>query len=337
MGSPPVFRIDGRLERLGEHSLGSAALEALCRSMCSNQQWEELLEIGTADLGLVGSQGERFRCSVMRERAGYAAAIRRVDRDILTFDQIGLDETVLTGLLQRKRGLILVTGPTGSGKSTTLATFVDWINRSEDRHIITIEDPVEKVHGPKKGLVTQREVGIDVADFSEAMRRVVRQDPDVIMVGELRDLDTMSAAITAAETGHLVMATLHTTSASTTVSRIIDVFPAGQQSQIRVQLSSSLLAVVSQTLVPTKVHGQTEPGRTAALEVMIVNPAISNMIRTGDITRIDDVIQTSRSAGMQTLDSHLIRLAKEQVISRETALAYARDARQTEQRLFRSN
>ncbi len=335
VGSPPVFRVDGHLQRLGEHSLGTGALETLCRSMCSNLQWDELTSAGTTDLGLVGPTGERFRANVMRERGGYAAAIRRVDRDIMSFAQIGIDETVITPLLTRKRGLILVTGPTGSGKSTTLATFIDWINCHEDRHIVTIEDPVEKVHVPKKGLVTQREVGIDVSDFSEAMRRVVRQDPDVIMVGEMRDLATMSAALTAAETGHLVLATLHTTGAAQTVGRIIDVFPADQQAQIRVQLSASLLAVISQALVPTRVSGGAAPGRRAALEVMIRTPAVANLIRTGDPQRIEDVIQTSRAAGMQTLDSHLLRLAKEQEISRETALAFARDPQGLEQQLFR--
>jgi twitching motility protein PilT len=256
-----------------------------------------------------------------------------VDREILGFEEIGLPEPVITGLLRRKRGLILVTGPTGSGKSTTLATMVDWINRNEDRHIVTIEDPVEHVHGAKRGLVTQREVGIDVPDFTEAMRRVVRQDPDVIMVGEMRDLATMAGAVTAAETGHLVLATLHTTGAAQTVSRVIDVFPSEQQAQIKVQLSASLLAVISQVLVPV-AGSEGGPKRRAALEVLIATPAVANLIRHGEPKRIEDVIQTSRGAGMQTLDSHLIRLAKDRVITRDTALAFARDPQQMEGHLF---
>lgn len=334
VGSPPVFRVDGRLQRLGEYTLGAAALETLCRSLCTNAQWEELLDIGTTDLGLVSPSGERFRVSVMRERGGFGAAIRRVDRDLLSFDEIGLDEPTITGLLRRKRGLIVVTGPTGSGKSTTLATMVDWINRNEDRHIVTIEDPIEHTHEALQGIVTQREVGPDVPDFTEAMRRVVRQDPDVIMLGEMRDLATIRAAVTAAETGHLVLATLHTTGASRTVSRVIDVFPADQQPQIKVQLSASLLAVISQVLVPVAGAGESVPKRRAALEVLISTPAVANLIRHGETQRIDDVIQTSRATGMQTMDADLVRLAKARVITRETALAFARDPTNLERLLF---
>ncbi len=200
----------------------------------------------------------------MRERAGFSASLRRITSHLLTFEEIGLDRTTVTGLLRQTRGLILVTGPTGSGKSTTLAAMVDWINEHLDRHIVTIEDPVEYLHRSRRSLITQREVGSDVPSFAEAMRRVLRQDPDVIMVGEMRDLETIATATTAAETGHLVLGTLHTTGSAKTVSRIIDVFPPNQQEQIRVQLAMSLLAVISQVLVPSRQGGTDRDGQLAA-------------------------------------------------------------------------
>ena len=248
--------------------------------------------------------------------------------ELLTFDQIGLPQSV-QDLLRRPRGLVLVTGPTGSGKSTTLATMIDWINANLDRHIVTIEDPIEFYHSHKRGLVTQREVGSDVPDFPEAMRRVLRQDPDVILLGEMRDLETISAAITAAETGHLVFGTLHTTGSARTVNRMVDAFPANQQEQIRAQLSVSLVAVVSQVLMP---HASGK-GRVAAFEVLINNPAISNLIRKNETNKMQSTLQTSRRVGMMTLDDHLLELVKSGEISPRTALDYAQSSKDMEARL----
>jgi twitching motility protein PilT len=223
---------------------------------------------------------------------------------------------------------VLVTGPTGSGKTTTLATMIDWINTNLDRHVITIEDPIEYFHDHKQGLVTQREVGIDVSDFPEAMRRALRQDPDVILLGEMRDLETISAAITAAETGHLVFGTLHTTGSARTVNRIIDAFPANQQEQIRAQLSVSLNAVISQVLL--RAEGG---GRVAAFEVMLMTPAISNLIRKNETAKIQSTIQTSRRLGMVTLDDYLLDLVKQGRISRDVALDASQDRKDLETRL----
>ena len=293
--------------------------------------------MGTADFGISHSNGDRFRVSVLRQRNGLAAVLRRIAGALLTFEEIGLPAGI-TDLLRKARGLVLVTGPTGSGKSTTLATMVDWINENLERHIVTIEDPVEFTHRPKRSLITQREVGEDVPTFAEAMRRVLRQDPDVILLGEMRDLDTISAAVTAAETGHLVLGTLHTTGSAATVSRIIDVFPADQQAQIRVQLAMSLTAVISQVLVPERPPEGSEPnrhGRVAALEVMVMTPAIANMIRTNDINRINDVIQTSLHLGMFRLDDHLLRLVASNRITAADALGFAGDPTALSQRLKR--
>ena len=231
-GRPPVGRVNGELVSLGSEVLDDASAETLCRELCDDQHWAELEEIGTTDLGLAHESGNRFRVSCMRQRGRFTAILRLIPNKLLTFDEIGLPEPCRE-LLRRPRGLILVTGPTGSGKSTTLATMIDWINQTLDRHIVTIEDPIEFYHSHGKGLVTQREVGSDVPNFPEAMRRVLRQDPDVILLGEMRDLETISAAITAAETGHLVFGTLHTTGSARTVNRMIDAFPANQQEQIR--------------------------------------------------------------------------------------------------------
>jgi twitching motility protein PilT len=337
-GNPPVLRVDGHLERLAEAPFDGGASAAFCRALCSEAQWAAVQKSGTVDLALTYANGERFRVSVMRERSGFAASLRRITSQLLTFEEIGLDRTTVTGLLRQTRGLVLVTGPTGSGKSTTLAAMVDWINEHLDRHIVTIEDPVEYLHRSRRSLITQREVGSDVPSFAEAMRRVLRQDPDVIMVGEMRDLETIATATTAAETGHLVLGTLHTTGSAKTVSRIIDVFPPNQQEQIRVQLAMSLLAVISQVLVParegaTGCDGHPLPARVAALEVMCTTPAVSNLIRNNEIMRMQDVIQTSRDRGMFTLDDHLALLVKRGVIERAVALAYCLDPRLLESRL----
>lgn len=333
-GTPPTARIDGCLVPLTGGVWGADATETFCRQLAGDH-WHEVVELGTTDFGISHPSGNRFRASVLRHRSGTSAVLRRIAETLFTFEQIGLPPMV-RDLLRRPRGLVLVTGPTGSGKSATLATMVDWINENLERHIVTIEDPVEFVHPRKRGIVTQREVGTDVSSFPEAMRRVLRQDPDVIMLGEMRDLETISAAVSAAETGHLVLGTLHTTGAATTVSRIIDAFPSDQQAQIRVQLAMSLTAVISQVLVPAAPNDDHEGDRVgvvAALEVMTTTPAISNMIRVNDINRIDDVIQTSRHLGMFRLDDHLHTLTRAGKIEEAAALACAQDPAALRERL----
>ncbi len=326
-GRPPVLRVNGALVSTDAAVLDDAATETICRELCSDEDWEEVARMGTSDFGLAHETGNRFRVSVMRQRGRYSAVLRLIPSELLTFEQIGLPQNCIE-LLKRPRGLILVTGPTGSGKTTTLATMVDWINSNQTRHIVTIEDPIEYYHTHKKGLVTQREIGSDVPDFPEAMRRVLRQDPDVILLGEMRDLATISAAITAAETGHLVFGTLHTTGSARTVDRIIDAFPANQQEQIRAQLSVSIVAVISQVLLP-RVDG----GRVAAFEVMMMNPAIGNLIRKNETNKIQSTIQTSRRLGMTTLDDHLLELVRAGTITREVALDAAQSKADIEARL----
>src|SRR5688572_26125826 len=313
-GRPPVGRLNGALVDLESEILSDRAAEALCQAITPPGHWKELEERGTTDFGYAHESGNRFRVSVLRQRGRIAGVLRLIPNRLLSFEQIGLPEQVRE-LCKRPRGLVLVTGPTGSGKTTTLATMLDWINTNQDRHIVTIEDPIEYYHSHKKGLVTQREVGADVPDFVDAMRRVLRQDPDVVLLGEMRDLATISAAITAAETGHLVFGTLHTTGSARTVNRIIDAFPANQQEQIRAQLSVSLLCVMSQVLLP-KVGG----GRVAAFEIMLMTPAIANLIRKNETNKIPSTIQTSRKLGMITLDDHLLELVKRGAITREVAL-----------------
>ncbi len=326
-GRPPVGRVDGRLVSLGTEVLDDSATERLARELCDETHWEELQRMGTTDIGLAHESGNRFRVSVMRQRGRYSSVLRLIPTKLLTFEEIGLPSACFD-LLVRLRGLVLVTGPTGCGKTTTLATMIDWINRNLDRHIVTIEDPIEYYHSHAKGLVTQREIGTDVPDFPEAMRRVLRQDPDVILLGEMRDLATISAAITAAETGHLVFGTLHTTGSARTVNRIIDAFPANQQEQIRAQLSVALVAVISQVLMPAKGSG-----RVAAFEVLINTPAVGNLIRKNETNKIQSTIQTSRRVGMVTLDDFIYDLVKADRITRETALEYAQDKADLEARL----
>ena len=327
-GRPPVVRLHGGLATLSDVVLDDASTELLCRELCDERHWSEIERVGTTDFGVAHADGNRFRVSVLRQRGRFSAVLRLIPSKLLTFEQIGLPESVRP-LLRRPRGLILVTGPTGSGKTTTLATMVDWINQKLDRHIVTIEDPIEYYHPHKKGLVTQREVGSDVPDFPEALRRALRQYPDVILLGEMRDLATISAAITAAETGHLVLATLHTTGSARTVNRIIDAFPPDQQEQIRAQLSVSLIAVVSQVLLPRK-DGK---GRVAAFEVMLMTPAVANLVRKNETNKIQSTIQTSKKFGMTTLDDYLFELVHKGAITKETAIDAAQDPADLEVRL----
>ncbi len=326
-GRPPVGRIDGTLTSLTDEVLDDAAVDVLIKEICNEGHWKELQEIGSTDFGLPHASGNRFRVSVYRQRGRYSAVLRLIPSKLLTFDQIGLPAAVQE-LLRRPRGLVLVTGPTGSGKTTTLATMVDWINQNISRHIITIEDPIEYYHGHGLGLVSQREIGEDVPNFPEAMKRALRQDPDVILLGEMRDLDTISAAVTAAETGHLVFGTLHTTGSARTVNRLIDAFPSNQQEQVRAQLSVSLAAVVSQVLLP-----RDGGGRVAAFEVMLMTPAIANLIRKNETAKVQSTIQTSRRMGMVTLDDSLLDLVRRGEITAEVALDHAQDRNDLESRL----
>jgi len=319
VGRPPVLRIDGRLRSLETKVLEPDDTFALMKSITPERNQQEFQEEGGTDFGFAYGEQCRFRVSVFKQKGNVGIVLRLIPSKILSFDEIGLPK-ICAALCRRPRGLFLVTGPTGSGKTTTLATMVNYINESIDRHIVTVEEPIEYYHSHKKSIINQREVGIDVPSFSEALRRVLRQDPDVILVGELRDLETIEAAVRAAETGHLVFSTLHTTSAAGTITRIIDVFPVNQQEQIRIQLSSNLIAVLSQALCPLA----TGKGRIAAYEFMVVTPAIANLIRENKTYRIDSSIQTGKRLGMQLLDDHLWQLYESGKITMAEMLDKAR-------------
>ncbi len=303
VGRSPVLRIDGRLRSLETKVLDPDDTVGLMKSITPERNQQELQEEGGTDFGFAYGDKARFRVAIFKQRGNVTVVLRLIPTKIMSFEEIGLPK-ICAALCRRPRGLFLVTGPTGSGKTTTLATMINYINENFDRHIVTVEDPIEYYHGHRKSIINQREVGIDVPSFAEALRRVLRQDPDVILVGELRDLETIEAAIRAAETGHLVFSTLHTTSASGTITRIIDVFPVNQQDQIRTQLSINLMAVLSQTLCPLAAG----KGRMAAYEFMVVTPAIANLIRENKTYRIDSSIQTGKRLGMQLLDEHLWQL-----------------------------
>ena len=320
VGVPPMLRVHGALTPLDSPSLTPEDTEALVRAILTEEKLQEVVRCGGCDLALPFGDLARFRVSVFKERGHFGIVLRQIPNKLLTLEQIGLPEQVKE-LLFKPRGLILVTGPTGSGKSTTLASMIDIINKERDVHIITVEDPIEYYHPHKKSVVTQREVGADVSSFAEAIRRGLRQDPDVILVGEMRDLETMQAAITAAETGHLVFATLHTTGAAATVDRIVDAFPTDQQEQVRTQLSVGLVAVISQLLLP-RVD---KPGRVAAFEIMISTPSIRSRIRDNKTFQISSDIQTGAKFGMQSLDSHLLELYLGGLISYDDLVTKSQD------------
>jgi twitching motility protein PilT len=324
VGRPPVLRLHGGLRDLATKVLEPDDTMALMKSITPDRAQQELQERGSADFGFAfstadGNTKARFRVSVFRQKGVIGCVLRKIPYKLLTFAQIGLPPAV-EELCRRPRGLFLVTGPTGSGKTTTLASMIDYININFERHIITAEDPLEYYHDHKKSIITQREIGGDVPTFAEALRRALRQDPDVILVGEMRDLETIAAAIQAAETGHLVFGTLHTTGAGGTINRIIDAFPTDQQEQIRVQLSTTLLAVLSQALCP-RVDVE---GMVAAYEFMVNTPAIANLIRENKTFRIDSAIQTGKKFGMQLLDEHLLELFNDGKISAEEAVDKSR-------------
>ncbi len=319
VGRPPVLRISGRLRSLDTKVLEPEDTTALMKSITPERNQQELQESGSTDYGFAFGDAGRFRTAVFKQRGFISMVLRLIPSIFFTFEQIGLP-TLCSALCRRPRGLFLVTGPTGSGKTTTLASMINYINENLDRHIITVEEPIEYYHQHKKSIINQREVGLDVTSFAESLKRALRQDPDVILVGELRDLETMEAAISAAETGHLVFGTLHTTGCQGTINRIIDAFPVTQQEMIRVQLSTNLVAVLSQALCPKKGGG-----RIAAYEFMVVTPAISNLIRESKVYRIESSIQIGKKLGMQLLDDHLWELYTKDMIALEEALDKARN------------
>ena len=326
---PPVIRLHGILHRVEGPLLKPEDTEELMRSITSEEHIQHVRERGGADFGFAFGELARFRVSVFKERGNYGMVLRQIPSKLLKMEEIGIPMSVKE-LLYKPRGLVLVTGPTGSGKTTTLASMINIINEErDDAHIITIEDPIEYYHKHKKSVVTQREIHVDVPNFAEALRRALRQDPDVILVGEMRDLETIDAAITAAETGHLVFGTLHTTGAAKTIDRIVNAFPTNQQEQIRIQLSTVLQAVISQLLLP-RVD---KPGRVAIFEVMINTPSVAALIRDNKTFRIQSDIQTGAKHGMVTLDSFLMDKYVQGMIAREEVITKAQDPATTQAKL----
>ncbi len=326
---PPVIRVHGILHRVEGPSLMPEDTEELMRSITSEDHIQHVRERGGADFGFAFGELARFRVSVFKERGNFGLVLRQIPTKLLLLEQIGLPPSVRE-LLYKPRGLVLVTGPTGSGKSTTLASMINVINEERDEaHIVTIEDPIEFYHKHKKAIVTQREIGVDVPSFAEALRRVLRQDPDIILVGEMRDLETIDAAITAAETGHLVFGTLHTTGAAKTIDRIVNAFPTNQQEQIRIQLSTVMQAVISQLLIP-RID---KPGRVAVFEIMVNTPSIAALIRDNKTFRLNSDIQTGAKYGMVTLDSFLIDKYMAGMIAREEVITKAQDPVTIQQKL----
>ncbi|MCA9316898.1 MAG: type IV pilus twitching motility protein PilT [Planctomycetes bacterium] len=328
VGRPPVLRMKGRLRNLQIPALTNEDCHALISEIIPAGKKEEFDAVGSADFGHAHGEKARFRVAVFKQKGNAAMVCRLIPNKLLTFEQIGLPHKVVE-LLDRPRGLLLVTGPTGSGKTTTLATMVDYINQNAEHHIITIEDPIEYFHDHKRCIVNQREVGTDVTSFAEAIRRALREDPDVILLGEMRDLETIATAITAAETGHLVFGTLHTTGSARTVDRIIDQFPPEQQEQVRVQLSVSLIGVISQVLMPKKDGS----GVVAAFETMVMTPGIENHIRKNETFKIPSAIQTGRQMGMFLLDDHLWDLYQAGTIDAPQMLSKCQNPRAMRERL----
>jgi twitching motility protein PilT len=327
VGRPPVIRLHSHLRNLETKTLTPEDTTALMKSITPDRNQQELQEEGGTDFGFAfGDQG-RFRVAVFKQKGSVAVVLRLIPNKFLSFDEIGLPK-IVSALCRRPRGLFLVTGPTGSGKTTTLASMIYYINHNFDRHIVTVEDPIEYYHNHNVSVINQREVGVDVPSFSEALRRVLRQDPDVILVGELRDLETIEAAIRAAETGHLVFSTVHTTGCQGTINRLIDAFPHEQQEQIRVQLSTNLIAVLSQALLP-----KIPKGMIAAYEFMVVTPAISNLIRENKTFRINSAIQTGKKFGMQLLDEHLFSLYERGVVNEAEAVDRSENAGQLQDKI----
>jgi twitching motility protein PilT len=317
VGQPAGVRVAGKIIPQGTTALTPADTEAIAKTVLSPEHWEDFAGSGDVDCSYSVPGLARFRINAMRQRGSISLVMRFIPERIPSFRELGLPDVCRT-LATKPRGIVLVTGPTGSGKSTTLAAMVDFINSNQHAHIITMEDPIEFLHRDKKCYINQREIGSDTADFSQALRRALRQDPDIILVGEMRDLETIALAVTAAETGHLVLATLHTTSAMKTVDRVVNVFPPEQQTMVRMQLAGTLQGIVSQTLVP-KIGG----GRVAALEVLVANDAVRALIREDKMVQLLSVMQTGKKLGMQTLEGHLNELIAAKVISYEEATTRA--------------
>lgn len=318
-GLPPMLRVDGEIHQLSVPALESETVAALIDTIMNQQQRTEYEQYLEADFSFELPGLARFRVNVFQQNRGAAAVLRSIPAKVLSLEDLNLGE-VFRSIADRSRGLVLVTGPTGSGKSTTLAAMVDYLNSTKSQHILTIEDPIEFVHTAKKSLINQREVHRDTLGFNQALRSALREDPDIILLGELRDLDTIRLALSAAETGHLVFATLHTSSAAKTIDRVVEVFPAEEKTMIRAMLSESLQAVIAQTLL--KKEGG---GRIAAHEIMLATAAIRNLIREGKIAQIYSTMQTAGALGMQTLDACLAGLLAQGLISRDSAKATAKN------------
>lgn len=312
--SSPIYRINGQLVSFDQHLLSSNDTKKMAKALIKGEDWDLFLEKGELDFSYSIKDVARFRVNVFKQRQEISFVARVIPSDIPTMEELAMP-LVLKQLAEKPQGLVLVTGPTGSGKSTTLAAMIDYVNEHESKHIITLEDPIEYLHMHKKSIVHQREVGLDTNNFTNGLRAALRQDPDVILVGEMRDLETISTAITAAETGHLVLATLHTNSATQTINRIIDVFPPYQQSQVRIQLASVLEGIISQRLL-RNVNGT---GRVAATEIMMNLPSVANLIRNEKVDQIENILQTSRAQGMRTLEMSVKELLEKNVISYESA------------------
>jgi twitching motility protein PilT len=320
VGSPPVFRIHGELRTVEDLSLTPEQIEAMARAIILEEKWEMLRQNGELDFAYAIPQICRFRVNAFYQRGYISLALRIIPVSIPSLESLRMPD-VLSKVCEKTQGLFLVTGPTGSGKSTTLAAMLDYMNKRMRKHIITLEDPIEYLHKHDKSIIDQREIGVDTRSFANGLRAGLRQDPDVIFVGELRDLETITTAISASETGHLVFGTLHTTNAPSTIDRIIDVFPPAQQQQVRIQLADVLLGVLSQRLFPTVDSS----GRRAATEIMINNTGVANLIRSEKVHQIPNMMQTSRALGMHTLEMSLQELIRSQVISREAAEPYLRE------------
>lgn len=331
VGKPVIFRVDGDLVETDENVLSPSDVEALSYPLFrqDDRLSTDFKYKGEIDFAQTVEQGVRIRANVYKERGNMAMAIRILPERIPTPEEIGLPSSIRE-LCKLRRGLILVTGATGTGKSTTLASLINTINENYQRHIITLEDPIEYVHKHNKSIVNQRELGNDTLSYGNALRAALRQDPDVILVGEMRDRDTIEVALTAAETGHLVLSTLHTNNAAATIDRIIDAFPAGQRDQVSVQLANVIEAVISQQLVP--IQGET--GRVGAFEVMLANPAVRNIIREGKAYQLPSQIQINKKTGMQTMDDALFKLYISGTISADDCLHFAQDIGTMSRRLI---